>query len=234
MNKQSTTNFKGIVFILGLLFSGALVFTCRPSPEEIKMYMDMLGDPQDEATVKAQKRLGQMGAITVPSIAELCKAVEEPVLWDNSLKRVSACQVLGKYLGDDPQAMALLLELTATEDGMLKGSAIHYLRNAWGKRVYEQLSEKIVNALADIIKQGDRELAVYRHDSSEGSTEQSGAGRAYFFDDFDSTAVETVAVMYSVQKDLEPQWGLLCKKALESALDFPRVKAMAKKALEGK
>jgi hypothetical protein len=220
--------------VLFMLCAVMTFFSCQPSPEEIKAHMDMLKDPQDEVTAEAQERLGQMGEIAVPTIAELCTAVEDPVLWDRSLKRVSACQVLGKYLGDDPQAVALLLELTATKDGMLKGTAIYYLRNAWGKRVHEQLSEKIVNTLADIIKQGKQELAVYRHDSSEESAEQSGPGRAYFFDDFDTTAAETLAVMYSVQKDLEPQWGLLCKNALESALEFPRVKAMAEKALAEK
>jgi hypothetical protein len=47
----------------------------------------------------------------------------------------------------------------------------------------------------------------------------------------DIKAMESPAVMYSVQKDLESRWGLLCKTALESALEFPSVKDMARKAL---
>jgi hypothetical protein len=218
------------------LLLAALLFACAPSPEDIRVQIEKLGDPLAETTRAAQEKLGAMGDIVIPEIASLCRDVEDPVSLAQSLKRTSACRILGTSLGNEPEAASLLLELTSSRDGILRRNAIQYLRSVWGKEVEKALSAEIVAALSNIIAGGNREeLRIYEYDASDekARAERKGTPPLFgVFHDFDITAVETLAVMYSVQKERAPAWGLLCKNALEKALAFPRVKEQAQTALD--
>ncbi|MBN2351374.1 MAG: hypothetical protein JXD23_02310 [Spirochaetales bacterium] len=218
-----------------LTLAAVFVFACAPSPEDIRAQIDNLGDPLTETTKAAQKKLGAMGKAVIPEIAALCRDVEDPVAFSRALQRRSACIILGTALGNEPEAAALLIELTDSRDGVLRKSAIYHLRGVWGGEVEKELSAKIVDTLYGIMREGaGKECRVYEYDPANEKAGTEWLGSAFVFHDFDVAAVETLAVMYSVQKEMAPSWGLLCGKTLEKALLFPRVQEQARAALEKK
>jgi hypothetical protein len=201
-----------IVIILGTAQYSYLRFFQFPSAEKIRGVIESLGPSGDPDTIEKQKKLHKWGAGMIRHLNQFCSEVEEPVQIVKAKQRESAAEAIAMF-NENPDAVAAMIFLTESKDGLLRKAAIKNLANMW--------SNDIPKTLLKTVHASDIKLKVIDE-----------SGKEQIFTDFDITAIETLSELIHRWKIEQPSRSMNAYKTLEKALEYPRVAEKAKELLE--